>query len=258
MKKLSGNQPPFTLSIVSHEDAGKVERLLDSLYRHECADLFQVIITDNLGDDVPEIKGPEWQSLRIIRNKKPLGFARNHNQASQLAIGKYFCVLNPDVLFEQEVFSPLSRWLEGGQADIVVPLVVDADAIPQDSFRDFPTPFEIIQRRLPGYHFTPPSMDNAGLVRPDWVAGIFMLMRSATYHGIKGFDERYRLYFEDVDFCARARLAGLKLIVDTNIRVWHDAQRASRNKLIYLLWHIQSAIRFFTSPVYKQVFQRSK
>ena len=125
---------------------------------------------------------------------------------------------------------------------------------PQDSFRDFPTPFEVLRRRLPGYRFTPPPVDNTGLVKSDWIAGIFMLMRSETYRRINGFDEKYHLYFEDVDFCARARLAGLKVLVDTNVRVQHDAHRASRKKLIYLFWHIQSAFRFFTSPVYKRLF----
>lgn len=250
--------PQVTLSIVSHGDAGKVEQLLDSLQRYERASRFQVIITDNLGDDVPEIKGPEWQSLHIIRNKKPLGFARNHNQAFQLTASKYFCVLNPDVLFEQEVFLPLIKRLENGQADIVAPLIVDTSAAPQDSFRNFPTPVEIIRRRLPGYRFMLSSTDNAGLVRPDWIAGTFILLKSDAYRKINGFDEKYRLYFEDVDFCARARLAGLKIVVDTKVRVRHDAQRASRKKFIYLLWHIQSAIRFFGSPVYKQVLQKWK
>ena len=85
-----------------------------------------------------------------------------------------------------------------------------------------------------------------------------MFMRSETYRVLNGFDEKYRLYFEDVDFCARAQLAGLKILVDTNIRIQHDAHHASRKNLIYLFWHIQSAFRFFTSPVYKKIKQKSK
>jgi GT2 family glycosyltransferase len=85
---------------------------------------------------------------------------------------------------------------------------------------------------------------------------MFMLMKSATYREIRGFDERYRLYFEDVEFCARARLAGLKLMVDTNVKIQHNAHRASRKEFIYLLWHLQSAIRFFTSPTYKNGVRR--
>ena len=83
-------------------------------------------------------------------------------------------------------------------------------------------------------------------------------MRSDTYRKLGGLNEKYRLYFEDVEFCTRARLAGLKLAVNTNVRVQHDAHRASRKKLIYLIWHIQSAIRFFTSPVYRKALQNSK
>ena len=122
--------------------------------------------------------------------------------------------------------------MENRQADIVAPLIVDAEAANQDSFRDFPT--------------------------PDWIAGIFMLMISETYRALSGFDEIYRLYFEDVDLCARAQLAGLKLLIDTNVRIRHDAHRASRKNPIYLLWHIQSAVRFFTSDVYRNIYRSSE
>ena len=69
-------------------------------------------------------------------------------------------------------------------------------------------------------------------------------------------DEKYRLYFEDVDFCTRARLKGMKLLVDPQIQVRHDAQRSSRRKLYYLFLHTQSALRFFTSPVYRQALHQ--
>jgi hypothetical protein len=259
MRKQNEVQPLLTLSIVSHGDAKKIKRLLESLYQYERVDLFQTILTDNLGDNIPDITDSKWQSFTIIRNKKELGFSRNHNLAFKLAQGKYFCVLNPDVLFEQEVFQHLISLLANGQADIVAPLIVDTNAVRQDSFRDFPTPFEIVRRRLPGYRFSSsPAATTFGLIRPDWIAGIFMLMKSETYRDLNGFDENYRLYFEDVELCARAQLAGMKLVVDTNIQVRHDAHRASRKKLNYLLWHIQSAIRFFTSPVYKAIDRRSK
>ncbi len=257
-KENSSADPLVTISVVSHGDAVKVRQLLESLYQYECTDQCQIIITDNLGDNVPEVDEPEWLSLTIIRNKDPLGFARNHNQAFQLATGEYFCVLNPDVVFEQRVFETLIALIQNEKADIVAPLIVDSKEIHQDSFRSYPTPFEIFRRRLPVYRHIPPFVDPSGLARPDWIAGIFLFMESETYRKIKGFDEKYRLYFEDVEFCARAQLGGLKLVVDTNVYVRHDADRASRKKLIYFLWHIQSAIRFFTSPVYKEVTKKSK
>ena len=238
--------PLLTISIVSHGDSKKIIRLLKSICKFEHAKSIQLIVTDNLGNEISEIDDSPWFSLEILRNDTTLGFARNHNRAFQLATGQYFCILNPDVLFKEEAVHPLIRLLESGQADIVAPRIEDSNNTLQDSYRKFPTPFQIVQRRLLGYQFSSPSPDASGLVQPDWIAGIFMLMKSETYRDLNGFDEKYRLYFEDVDFCARAQLAGLKLVVDTNVYVQHDAQRSSRKELIYLLWHIQSAFRFFS------------
>ncbi|MGD8405285.1 MAG: glycosyltransferase [Anaerolineales bacterium] len=245
--------PLITLSVVSHGDAEKVYSLLESVGNFEQTELIQVIATDNLGHEIGKIEETPWSSIDIIQNEKILSFARNHNRAFKLARGKYFCVLNPDVLFEQKVFPPLINLLEREHADIVAPLVVDAKAMPQDSFRNFPTPIEIIRRRLPGYRFSPPLGGANGLVQPDWISGLFMLMRSETYRELNGFDEKFHLYFEDVDFCARARLAGLKLLVDTNQRIQHNAHHASRKELMYLFWHTRSAMQFFISPVYKKI-----
>ena len=258
MQNFGESHPQLTLSIISHGDSGKVSSLLRSLQKYESVDNFQIILTDNLGDELPELADSFWPLWNIIRNQSPQGFARNHNRAFKIAQGKYFCILNPDVIFVGEVFQRLIENWENQQADIVAPIIVDADGSLQDSYRNFPTPVEIVRRRLPGYQFSPPSADAIGLVRPDWIAGTFMLMRSETYRELNGFDEKYHLYFEDVDLCARAQLAGMELLVDTNIRIQHNAHRASRRRLIYLLWHIQSAFRFFTSPVYKKIKQSSR
>ena len=246
--------PLLTLSIVSHGDAEKIRRLLASLREHELDPArFQVILTDNLRNDLPDFDSlPSWSSLQILRNGCPLGFAENHNRAFELAEGKYFAILNPDLLFEQPVFDRLINSLHANQADLVAPKIIDENGFVQDSFRDMPTPFELIRRRLPGYSFESPSSDENGLIHPDWIAGMFWLMPADVYRKLGGMDRKFRLYFEDVDFCTRARLRGMKILVDAKVQVRHDAQRSSRRSLHFLLLHTQSAFRFFTSSVYRQ------
>jgi N-acetylglucosaminyl-diphospho-decaprenol L-rhamnosyltransferase len=253
-----GLKPLVTISIVSHGDSNKIFVLLESILTFEQTDSIQVVVTDNLGYEFPEIDPSPWFSLHILRNDRSHGFSRNHNRAFQLAKGSYFCVLNPDVVFKEAVFTQLLQRLEALQADIVAPLIVDSRDIIQDSFRDLPTPLEVLLRRLPGYKFDHSIAQSTELIRPDWISGIFLLMRSDTYRELDGLNEKYRLYFEDVEFCTRARLTGLKLAVDTNIRIQHDARHASHKKLTYLLLHIQSAVRFFISPVYWKAIQNSK
>jgi GT2 family glycosyltransferase len=252
---LPSNMPLVTLSIVSHGDAEKIRRLLNSLQTFEQNCQFRVILTDNLGNDLPSFVNSLSTSFEILHNQLPRGYAWNHNQAFRLVKTSYFCILNPDVVFEQEVFEPLIALLETGKADIVSPLVVDSNAVVQDSFRTLPTPLDLVRRKIPGYRSIPTLPDADGLVKPDWMAGIFLLLKSESYRKLNGFNERYHLYFEDVDLCIRARLAGLKLLVDTNVRIRHDAQRASSKNLRYLLWHLQSALRFYTSTVYRQALQ---
>jgi N-acetylglucosaminyl-diphospho-decaprenol L-rhamnosyltransferase len=251
-------EPLVTVSIVSHGDSRKIVRLLESLCAYEQTSSKQIIVTDNLGNELPEFDHSPWFSLHILRNERPCGFSRNHNRAFQLAVGSYFCVLNPDVVFKEAVFTQLLQRLKTLQVDIVAPLIVDSRGIIQDSFRDIPTPLEILLRRLPGYKFNYSIAESTELIQPDWISGIFLLMRSDIYRELDGLNDTYRLYFEDVEFCTRARLAGLKLAVDTNVRVQHDAHRASRKKLTYLLWHIQSAIRFYISPIYRKGLKISK
>jgi GT2 family glycosyltransferase len=244
----------ITLSIVSHGDADKISRLLASIQRYE-TDIrrFQIILTDNLKNDLPDFDPLPWHSFHIIRNRQQAGFAKNHNKAFELAQGGYFAILNPDLVFVQPIFERLITRLYNLRADLIAPQLVDENGNAQDSFRSLPTPWEIIRRRLPGYQFETVQADEQGLIQPDWMAGMFWFMRSDVYRQLGGMDERYRLYFEDVDFCARARIKGMKFVVDTRLTVRHDAQRSSRRNLYYLFLHGQSAMRFFRSPVYRQV-----
>jgi len=250
------DHPPITLSIVSHGDGDKVARLLTSIQKHEPNTLhFQIIITDNLKNDLPEFDPSPWASLQILRNKKPQGFAYNHNRAFESSKGMHFAVLNPDLVFEQAVFDKLISTLHTHQAHLVAPQIVDTSKMAQDSFRPLPSPIELIRRRLPGYHFDIPQPDANGLVQPDWIAAMFWLMPSSTYRTLHGMDERFKLYLEDVDFCTRARLEGKKILVNLRVRVRHDAQRSSRKNPYFLYLHVRSAIRFFTSPVYLRAIQ---
>jgi len=251
------DQPFLTLSIVSHGDAGKISRLLASIQQYETdTRRFQVILTDNLKNDLPDFDPRPWHSLHILRNDKQMGFAKNHNRAFELAQGGYFAILNPDLVFVQPVFERLISRLHAHRADLIAPQIVDENGTVQDSLRSLPTPWEIIRRRLPGYTFKTVQPNEQGMIHPDWIAAMFWLMESDMYRQLGGMDERYHLYFEDVDFCTRARLRGMKLLVNAQVQVRHDAQRSSRRNLYYLFLHTRSALRFFTSPVYRQIKQK--
>ena len=250
-------KPLTTISIVSHGNAHTIHVLLNSLKQHEPdTKRLQIILTDNLRTDLPNFDPAPWASLQIIRNSVPLGFAHNHNNAFEHAQGKWFAILNPDLIFEHPVFDALLKRLEKHPKAILAPQVVDENGHIQDSFRAMPTPQELIRRRLPNYVFQRYQPDQNGLIHPDWIAGMFWLMDSDLYRTLRGMDIRYRLYFEDVDFCTRARLTGFEVLGDADVNIRHDAQRSSRTRLGYFLLHTKSAFRFFTSHIYRQALRQ--
>jgi GT2 family glycosyltransferase len=79
------------------------------------------------------------------------------------------------------------------------------------------------------------------------MAGMFLMVRSEAYKGVGGFDERFHLYCEDFDLCARVRLLGWPIGLSDDARVVHDARRASHDSPRHLFWHVCSLIMMWSS-----------
>ena len=245
----------LSISIVSHGHAQHVQRLLVDLAR--CAPpACEVLLTLNLPEQV-DLPAQMPFALRIIDNASPKGFAANHNHAFSVSRGDYFVILNPDVRLSENPFPALLTMLARTPQAIVAPLIVNDAGTVEDSARNFPTPL-LLMKKAAGKLFRfnlaqdpVPARDE--WLMPDWVAGMFMVLPRATYAALGGLNEHYFLYYEDVDFCARARLAGCEILVNRNVRVVHQAQRDSHKKARYLLWHLKSAAKFFTSQAYLRI-----
>ena len=243
--------PLVSISIVSHGQATLVKRLLESISEHEDNRKLEIILTENVPSEIVNIEQLNYPNLRQIVNPKPKGFGANHNQSSKIARGEYFCILNPDVVFVESLFPQMIEHIMHGKGDIVAPLIIDSQDKIQDSFRSIPTPGQLIMRRLkpkPDLSLTIESE----FIYPDWIAAIFLIMRLNLFNSIGGFDEKFRLYFEDVDFGARARLNNIRLLIDTKRKLLHYASRQSRDQPLYFLQHLYSAVLFFASKTYRQ------
>jgi GT2 family glycosyltransferase len=81
---------------------------------------------------------------------------------------------------------------------------------------------------------------------------MFMLMPMSVFVDLGGFDERYRLYFEDVDFCWRLWQHGYKIGVVKAARVKQNAQQESHRKPIRLLQHVSNAVKLLWFSDYRR------
>jgi N-acetylglucosaminyl-diphospho-decaprenol L-rhamnosyltransferase len=243
----------ISISVVSHGQFGMVKNLLTDLGRYCQGTKFELLLTLNLPEQV-DLSGYQFP-IHLISNSAPKGFGENHNAAFSEARGDYFCVINPDVRLKDNVFPDLVACHISQNAGVSAPIIMSPEGMQEDSARRFPSPLIILSKAigLSNHVVTDPS---EFVNHPDWVAGMFMFFNSNEYQKIGGFDERYFLYYEDVDLCARLRLNGRNAVVCPTTSVIHDAQRTSHRNLKYLRWHITSMLRFFISTNYLRLLWR--
>ena len=249
-KSTKENQlPRIAISIVSHRQGGLLTGLLADLSSllHEAR--LTVLLTLNVPESVPFDASDFPFSLIVIHNASRKGFAANHNAAYAMMTrnneADYFCVVNPDIRIIGPNF--FSRMLKNtfafADCGVVAPVVKNNFLEIEDHARPLPTPF-VLARKLFGFREPPSHSD------PDWVAGMFMLFPKDVFARLGGFDQKFFLYYEDVDLCCRLRLAGYRVVVEPDAVVIHDARRASHRRPYYFYRHMVSVLRFFLSRVY--------
>jgi GT2 family glycosyltransferase len=265
----------ITLSITSHGHGHLVEQLLKEVLTQPT--VAHVILTLNVDESLDL---PFNDRLEVVRNASPQGFGANHNAAFTRCKTPYFCVLNPDISLSEGVFETLAECLRITRSALAAPRVLSPDGSIEDSWRRFPTFIRLVCKAfghdttLWPQKVTQKVVQSAGqgvlqaraqssvvlqqrgidphngtadaeFYWPDWVAGMCMLFDSESFRAIKGFDEGFFLYYEDVDICARLWRSGSMVVACPAVSVTHDAQRASRHNWQHMRWHAQSMARYF-------------
>ena len=230
------------LSVVSHGQREVSLALLRDLERLKPPSIRRIVYTANIDEAaLPDLALGDIE-LEVIRNDAPKGFGANHNAAFRRCRERFFCVLNPDIRFTQDPFPALlSPFDTAPELGLVAPRMTDPDGRLQNTARTLYSPAEMIRQKL--------RPADAG-ARADWLAGMFLLVRSEAYSAIDGFDERYFLYIEDVDFCSRLALAGWSLRQVPEVVVIHDARKQSHRSLRYTRWHLAGMLRYWTGSSY--------
>jgi GT2 family glycosyltransferase len=229
--------PRVTVSVVSHGQRELVAALLEQLTALCEPDIARVVVVHNLPDaDLPKPPGGAFELVQL-HNPKPLGFSANHNLAFGRCVTPWFAVLNPDLEFR--FGNPFPALLEAAadpRLGAVAPILVQPGTLHVEPPRGVVTPMELVRRRLPGWK--PPA-------EPAWLVGAFLFIRAEAFRALGGFDERFRLYCEDVDLGLRLRESGWRILRIESAKVLHQTQRHSHTSWNYTLLHISSLLRLW-------------
>ena len=224
-----------TASITTHNHGRMVARLAEELQK--CPQIARVVVTQNIPKD--EVL-PLSKKIILRKNSKPKGYGANQNAAFGNFPAPFFCILNPDICLKENPFPELLANFSNPKVALVAPKIITPEGRVEDSARKFPTLRSLFSKAAGGSNGTYFELNSS----PDWVGGMFMLFRSDVFREIGGFDEKFFLYYEDVDICWRLRQKGYEINFVPSVEVIHDARRESRKNWRYARWHLTSMARY--------------
>lgn len=218
---------------------------------------WELLVVDNAsGDDsITDILAPKV-SLRIIRNDRNLGFARACNQGANEACGRYLLFLNPDTrLFADSLVKPLSFMEDSKHKAVGICGIRLLDSAGETSTcaSRFPALRVMIgtflgasawfPRVFPTQLMSPCELEASQCV--DQVTGAYFFVRRHVYEACGGFDERFFVYYEEVDFSLRALRKGFKSYYLAEVTAFHRGGGCSEQvKATRLFYSLRSRIQY--------------
>ena len=235
----------LSVVIVNYRSGELLKDCLTALFKTSPSlDLEVFVINNDSTQDLAPVLDQEWSQVEFIQNRSNLGFAAGANMGFRKSQGEFVFVLNPDVLVQdQSVETLVSTLRNNADAGLALPLLRNPDGSLQYSCRRFYSYTTLVMRRAPFNRFFPThaavrkhlmlDWNHDSLARVDWGLGAAMLVRRSALQEPYLFDERFFLYFEDVDLCLRLRRRGWKVLYVPRASMIHYHRRESARHIFH-------------------------
>lgn len=205
--------------------------------RDETVDI--IVVDNGSSDGSAAMIRDEFPRVTLIENFHNASYAAGNNQALKRASGDTILLLNPDVqMLPNTLENALDFLVAHPEADVIGIRQIGADGKTQASVRSFPAPgpvaFEAfgLSRVLPRSHrfgaYRMTYFDYNEAAEVDQPMGTFLLFRRAVYDRIGGMDEQFPLFFNDVDWCYRAKQAGFRIFYTPDAEIIHYGGAGTR------------------------------
>ena len=239
---LPAPQYDVAIILVAYKAVEIIERCLPTVTAHLNGVCAQIILVDNESGDgtVEYVRGAHPQ-VQVIEMGCNAGFARANNAALEVAQARHVLLLNTDVIFHDDVLGPLVQHLDANpDVAAVTPAMVDGAGQPLAPGHSLPkwwTPLVGSLREICGgrAHVLRGWANRAARrreqvagaegegapVETEWIPGACMMLSGEALRRVGKLDPRFFVFFEDVDWCARARRAGMRIQVLPALCVTH-------------------------------------
>ncbi|HEX7356103.1 MAG TPA: glycosyltransferase [Ignavibacteriaceae bacterium] len=224
----------LSIIIVNYNVKEFLQNLIHSIEKATLNLTKEIIIVDNASDDgsVDFIKD-KFPEVKLIANKKNLGFGKANNLGLKIAAGEYILLINPDTLVAEDTFEKMIQFFnDTPSAGLAGCKILNPDGTLQLACRrSFPGPWTSFTKVTGLSTLFPKSkifarynltyLDENKSYEVDAISGSFMMMRRSVYDKVGGFDEQFFMYGEDLDLCYRIQKSGFKVYYVHSTQIIH-------------------------------------
>jgi len=233
----------LSVIILNYNTVGLLKSCLSAVLAStgfEGKELEVIVVDNNSSDNSAEMVKKDFPDVKLIRNKKNLGFSTGNNVGIKNAGGKFLLLLNSDTLVEPNVLITVLKSMDNDRLiGAATCLLQTADGkIDPASHRGFPTPWNSMSyflgleklfpktRFFGGYHQGWKNLKVPHEV--DCISAAFMMVPEKVINKVGLLDERFFMYGEDIDWCLRIKNAGFKIFFYPGVKTLHLKRQSGR------------------------------
>lgn len=252
--------PSLTILIVTWNSWGDLKRCLESIASSDAGESEVLVFDNGSVDGTPALVREHFPYVRLEQSPTNLGLPPAVNRGLTLARSDYVMLLDVDTEVQPGTARRLLGFLhQRPDVALVAPRIHTPQGMIEPSARNLPSAMNglfgrqsVLSRIFPGNPFSrrymaPENLHNTEPFRVEQVSAACMFMRRSLFQDVGPWDEGYRCYWVDSDWCAQIRKAGQVIYCVPDVRiVHHENNRAGKKKSTWRIRHFHiGAYRFY-------------
>lgn len=244
----------ISVIIINWNAGTQLRECVGSVIQHGEPLVGQIIVVDNGSTDGSENAIEGLPNVTLIRAGENLGFGKACNLGAAGCNSEFLLFLNPDARVFPDSLAEAINFMqraENAKVGICGVQLVDEDGHITRSCARFPSVSGFIAhamgfgRIIPTLGYFMSEWDHATTRQVDHVIGAFFLVRRCVFEALQGFDERFFVYLEDLDFSYRAKKLGWSSVYLADVQAFHAGGGTSRQvKAKRLFYSLRSRILY--------------
>jgi GT2 family glycosyltransferase len=235
--------PTISIIIVTHNSAAQIGACLRALQQQRCDAEHEIVVVDNASRDESRAIVAGFPAVRLVAEAENWGFAGGVNRGVAVARGRIIALLNPDAEPAPNWLAQLSAVLDDPRIGVVGSKVLGHDRRIQSLGSELQLPVLLSAYRGAGQ----PEIAHADAIVDIWaVHGAAMAFARRVWEALGGFDEGFfPAYWEESDFCERARRAGHRVVVAPRaVVLHHEASATGKYSPEFYFYYHRNRLRY--------------